>query len=103
MNGYAKFILLLGLFVLVGHAQRTTNPDSDFKSIHQLELGKQKNDSLGEIRETNEQITAESLSIQGTYVRTAINATLVIIVFLLLLVTIVFILFVRKKYRTSDE
>ena len=93
---FKHFIFLLILsFLLSGSAR--PNPDSGFKSIHQLESEAHNKDTV--VRDSGLKVQ----NIKPAPLRTLINISLMIIIVIILIAAIAVILIIRKTYKAKNR
>ena len=96
---YKMFLLLMVLFA-VGYAQQDDKPDSNFKSIHQLEKEVHQE---GELKDTVSEIESSGSERRENQMRSIINLSLVVVIMLILIVALALILILRRIHRSRER
>ncbi len=101
LREFYKIFLLLIVLCLIGYAQQDQRPDSNFKSIHQLESEThQKNISKNDTILEKETSDSEA---QENQMRSIINFSLIVIIMLILIIALSLILILRRIHRGRER
>ena len=93
-----KILFTLNLIFLVVYANEVIKPDSNFKSMHQLEIEKYQNDAI-KIKE----LKIDSIPRHDTPITTTLNFYLIISIIFILVVMLIIVLLVRRAYRFGKK
>ena len=97
MSFFSKSIFLLGIIFIIGYTSDHQKPDSNFKSIHQIEWEVHQEDTL----DTITGVTLESN--QKKQAHNVINSSLLVIIIIILILAIMILLIVRHVYKVRKE
>lgn len=104
MSNCTKLISLFIFTFFIVYANERVKPDSNFKSIHQLELEQhQKDTTKSDTIEKIQELEKENIPSEETQVKAVINFSLLIVISVLLIITIAILLIVRSVYRAKRE
>ena len=104
MFSYHKSIFLLSLIFILASVNAEQKPGPDFKSVHRVELDAHQQDSMKHdtLLQNNETVEGRAFN-QAKQVRSVINITLFVVVFMVLMLAIVVSLILRRVRKAKQE
>lgn len=102
MGLFYKSIFLLSLISIIGYANE--GKKECFKSIHQVELEAHQDDTLKhDTLLQSKEVKTDSMYNQNYQIRTLINSSLLIVIFLVLIVAITIFIILRRAQKVRKE